>query len=172
MAQIDIQPKQGGMPWWAWLIGAIVLLAIAWWVIAAMWDNETRVGTEPYGTDRVATDVYDRDVAGLPIAEALSNPSYYDNQSISGAATVQSVVSDRAFWVGQSGQRMLVVLDQHNEAVDVNAGQEIALSGTVLSADEAANIQGIQSLEPQARQLLERENAFLYVNSPQGIAMR
>lgn len=37
MSEIDIERKEsGGIPWWAWLLGLLALLALIWYVTAAM----------------------------------------------------------------------------------------------------------------------------------------
>ncbi|MBU2136970.1 MAG: hypothetical protein KKA45_12325, partial [Alphaproteobacteria bacterium] len=38
MAEIKVERK--GLPWWAWLIMALIAVALIWWVVAEMGDDE------------------------------------------------------------------------------------------------------------------------------------
>ena len=100
----------------------------------------------------------------LPVAAILANPGQYGTQTVSGTARVTDVISDRGFWVEEGGQRMFVVIAEPQgaeQAVDINTGQTIRLSGAVREGSAAAQLTGV---EAEAQRTAQGQPAFLLVN--------
>ena len=125
MANIPVERK-AGTPWWLWLLGLLLLLALIFFLIEAFDD-------EPDGDEVVATDPVETvdPIVTPPVTEtALDLSDVY----------VTRVVSDRAFYVApgenQTGTETLVILNQDlspgtpgiEGQVDVNDGQRLNLS--------------------------------------------
>lgn len=135
MAEIPVT-KKSGIPWWVWLILALVVIAIAWWLIASGDDDvETAAVSEP--VPAVAP-------AG-PITDLTTITTAADRSALTGrevqltGAPVGDVVGDRGFYVGSGDQLVFVVLDQVptpgqpgvEGRYDVTTGQTINLTGSV-----------------------------------------
>ncbi len=74
------------------------------------------------------------------------------------------MISDRGFWVEDAGQRMFVVIAEPQsaeQAVDINTGQTIRLSGPVREGSAAGQVTG---LEQEAQRVAQGQPAFLMVN--------
>ena len=124
-----IPVERTGTPWWLWLLGALLLLALIWFLVSALGDDDDDVAVvdDPDPVEEVAT---------MPAVEetALDMSNLY----------VTRVVGDRTFFVSpseaMSDQETLVILDQNNSPnvvgiegqVDINPGQRISLTGGVM----------------------------------------
>ena len=165
MPELHLQRRQG-VPAWVWLLGALALALLAWAIFAAM-NNDRRAETAPQervAGERQALPALDAGV--LPVIVILSDPTGHMDRTVSGTATVAEVVSDRGFWLEENGQRLFAVIDEPaSEPKNINAGQRVRLTGRVLDANRAANMPGVQSLEQDARQILDRERAFILVDA-------
>lgn len=141
MAQLDIQKKQGAS-WIWWLIGLIVLALIIWWLVAGN-DNDAQVAEAPGAVAPVATAPAAAPAAAAPVTDVVivvtaPNPADFVGQHVElRGVHVQSVVSDKGFWVGPSDtQRLFAVRTNQtapftppNGAVD--PGQTVDLFGVV-----------------------------------------
>ena len=129
-----IPVERTGTPWWVWLLGALVLLALIWFLITALGDDDADVAVVDNDADVTVVEDPDPMVAATPPAvqaTALDLANLY----------VTRVVGDRTFFVAPSeemaDQETLVILDQNNSPdvvgiegqVDINPGQRIALTG-------------------------------------------
>ena len=139
MAQIDIEEKRGISPIW-WILGLIILVAIVWWIVAANNDGEGVVegapGTVvPAAVPAAATDA--DAVTDVMMLVDASAANLVGRQVHLDAVEVQSVVSDRGFWVGpDASQRLFVVRTNQSLPATppdgaVNQGQRVAVFGTV-----------------------------------------
>ena len=53
MPKVEIQRKRE-VPWWAWLLGVLVVAAIIWWIVAARTeDRDADIATAPQDGDRM-----------------------------------------------------------------------------------------------------------------------
>lgn len=138
MAEIPVT-KKSGIPWWVWLILALVVIAIAWWLIAS--------GDDDAETTAVQEPVPAVESAG-PITDLTTILNVADRSTLTGrevqltGVPVGEVVGDRTFYVGSGDQRVFVVLDEVatpgqpgvEGRYDVTTGQTINLSGSVQPA--------------------------------------
>ena len=139
MAEIKIEEKRGVSPLW-WILGLLVLAALAWWLLAGR-DRGDVADAEPVGTVGAAepaagaTTGAVTDLAlltgGAGAADLVGRNVRLEN------VPVQSVVSDRGFWVGSGeGQRAFVI--RANQTAPgtppdgaVDAGQQVSIFGMV-----------------------------------------
>jgi hypothetical protein len=72
MAEIPIQPKRGGSNIWPWIIGAIVLVLLLWYLLARRADTDDAT---PAGADTTKTTSV---MSARPLAAAhfVANPSW------------------------------------------------------------------------------------------------
>lgn len=137
MAEIRVERKAGGIPWWAWLLGALLLAALLFWLLS---DNEPRrVAAAPVPvivTETVVPVAVPVAVpisgapAAAPVAAGTSQPTdpitdlatildATDRASLVGRPVdvrnvrVLDVVGDRTFFVGTGpDRRAFVVLNE------------------------------------------------------------
>lgn len=180
MAEIHIEKKKSV---WPWIIAALVALLAIWALTQFMGRDERDVAavepvgtpvaeapapTEPVeaaGTPAATTADASGAIAALPVATILAGPAGYVGQEISGTARVTDVPTDRGFWIEQDGQRMFAVIakgENMEQAININAGQEIQLNGAAVhDANSIAQLGG--TLDEQAKQLVSGQQAFLVV---------
>ncbi|WP_412068111.1 hypothetical protein [Rubrivirga sp. IMCC43871] len=130
MANIPVE-RSAGTPWWLWLLGALLLGALLWFLIGAFGDDDV---DDAYVDDaEMVEDVDPVVVAGDMDADvdmALDMSNLY----------VTRVTGDRTFFVAASDDpnaaETLVILDQEASAapgiegqVDINPGQRVSLTG-------------------------------------------
>lgn len=171
MAEIDIERKDRSP--WMWIIGVLAALLLLWGLFELL-DGDDDVAEGPVATESVVTaPVVDPAVvtppaapdatAGevIPVAVIVATPSNFANQRVSGTARVAEVVSDRGFWIEDGGQRVFAIIDEPKpEIMNVNAGQTVRLNRAQVMTN-ASPVPG--DLEPQARQIIQGQPAFLYV---------
>lgn len=144
MAQLDIQRKEGGNMLW-WIVGLVVLAALAWWVVEAN-DRDTEISdgeiaaaaSAPLATNTMLPD--GNAITDLQtLAVASSAVDLAGHAVMLPGAPVARVVSDKGFWIGDtadsSAQVFVVRGDQGaaSSAPDgaVNAGSRVRVFGTV-----------------------------------------
>ena len=122
MANIPVERTSTGTPWWLWLLGALLLALLAWFLISALSDDDDVAVVE----DDVET------VA--PIAPIETTAMDLSN------LYVTRVTGDRTFYVAPNenatDDETLVILDQVASPdasgiegqVDVNPGQRVSLA--------------------------------------------
>jgi hypothetical protein len=153
MAQIEIEKKSGGTNWLWWIIGLIIAALLLWWLISAFSSHDanaaavtdtTAAMTAPVATTPVATTTNLPPAAGTPITDMAMLTTVNDTTGLVGRPVqltnvpVSNVVSDRGFWVGSSGSRVLAVrMDQLSPMTPpngaVNAGERVDVFGTLRS---------------------------------------
>lgn len=162
MPEVELQrrPDQG-TPWWAWLLGALVVFGLIWWAITATM-GPREVAQVPQGppeqTARAAA-------AALPVTTMRTNPNQYIGQSVTGMGTVAEVITDHAFWVEQNGERLLVVKDALIAMPELQPGQQVSLEGFVRDPKEMAQIPGMTDLEERTRTTLQAEPVFIHASA-------
>lgn len=183
MAEINVERKKKSH--WGWIIAALIALLVIWAVIEMLDRDGEEAAVAPAATSQVEpagppvaldppaanTELGPTtgDAAGaaavLPVAAILAGPTGYAGQEISGTAVVTDVPTDRGFWIEQDGQRMLALIAQApgmEQAINVNAGQRVELSGAVVH-DQASAAQVSGTLDEQSKQLIGNQPAFLLV---------
>ncbi|GHA73961.1 hypothetical protein [Cognatilysobacter bugurensis] len=176
MAEIKIEKKKSI---WPWILGALLVL-LAIWAFTQMGDREeveaaavapveapvaeAPVAVEPVGAvEPVETTA--NAAALLPVATVLAGPAGFVGQEISGTARVTDVPTDRGFWIEQDGQRIFAVIAKGpnmEEAINVNAGQEIMINGAAVH-DPSTLAQLGGTLDAEAQKLVTGQQAFLLV---------
>ena len=143
MAEIPVHKKEGGIPWWVWLILALIIAALLWWLFADHDRNE--VVTPPVATTEPVQPLATNDVGPITtIATLMSAPlsTMVGREVVLTGVPVESLEGDQAFYIGDSPtNRALVVFNEQptpNQAkegnVDVNPGSMVTLRGTVREA--------------------------------------
>lgn len=171
MAEIPVE-KKSGFPWWAWVLLALLLVALLWWLISAF-DNDDDVvvaDNAPVVEESMApvpVPVVADANASIDIASILANPQAYIGKTYTAdKVAVGEVATDRGFWITNGGKRMLaIVIDQPREVrVDINAGQDLRITGgTLMDATATASIPG-EPLDADTKALLAQEPIFLLVD--------
>ena len=137
MANIPVE-RTSGTPWWLWLLGLLLLLALIFFLIEAFDD-------EPDGDEIAAVETVDP-VVTPPVTEtALDMSNLY----------VTRVTGDRTFFVAPSedmaDMETLVILDQNMSPdapgiegqVDINDGQIVSLTGARMEPLGDMNLAGM-----------------------------
>lgn len=131
MANIPVEKKSG--LGWLWLILGLLLAAlILWWLLS---DGDDDV-EQPVTTDPV---VQTTDTAAVGTAGALAVGETFSIQN----ARVTELTGDMSFRVDDNGTERFVVFNQtptpnmaQEGEFDINPGQLVNLSGTVMSSDQ------------------------------------
>lgn len=150
MADIPVQKKTGfGMPWWLWLLLAILIIALLVWLLAD--DDDASVSAGQTQNTQLATPTQSRGVdrASGPVTSIAALVDATSNMAMAGRevdledVAVQSLAGDMAFWVGENpANRVFVVFDQQRTPdlnkegkLDINRGSSVNIEGIVLSAE-------------------------------------
>lgn len=143
MAEIPVH-KKGGIPWWVWLLLALIIAALLWWLLA---DNDRADPvTDPLVTETTPvideTVIADTTVGPITTMGALMGAplaSMIGREVVLTGVPVESLEGDQAFYIGDSPtNRALVVFNEQPTPgmamegnVDVNPGSMVTLRGTV-----------------------------------------
>ena len=158
--------KTSGVPWWLWLIAALLLLGLVWWLLAgrnddARADRETTapaaVASDPAvaatgldGAAPIAGTNVSAAVAQGPITELAVILDAQDRRSLIGrefqlsGVRVLDVVGDRTFWVGEGANRRVFAALKEvpppgwptDADIDINPQQTISFRGVVRDASD------------------------------------
>ncbi|MBW3624831.1 MAG: hypothetical protein KY468_15620 [Armatimonadetes bacterium] len=165
MPEVEIERRTGpAVPWWVWLLVALLVLGLLWWLLAANNAPQRVADTLPGTTTTTAGAPEGVDEAAvIPVDQIILVPANYLNQNVSGTTRVAEVISDRGFWIEENGQRIFVALAQGvpETPPDVNVGQRIFLTGTV---EEPDNTQ-VGGLEADAQKAIQGQPAFIRATS-------
>lgn len=133
MAQIPVEKKSSGLPWWGWLIALAVIVAVAWLLLAG--DNDEMVVADSNytsGTTAVAVS----DAGPITSLSALMNADAVIGQSVSlMGVQVQSADELGGLFIGdEEGRRAFV-----STAIPSGfaAGSRVNVTGTVQGGDTA-----------------------------------
>lgn len=135
MAEIPIERKTG-TNWLPWVIGLVLLALLLWWLLSRMGDPEpvVPVATTP---DVVAPAAAPAGVITDWSMLTGDAAALVGRQVALTSVPVQSVVSDRGFWIGPSeGERVFAIRTNQSAPVTppdgaVNTGQTVSVFGTV-----------------------------------------
>lgn len=162
MAEIPVE-KKGGIPWWVWLLLALLLLGLLFWLFAD--DDEAEI-VDPVAPVAVETDVGalpadDAALAGAaagtaagvaadgPITDLATIASATDDSLVGREVRLTNVLApavpeDAGFWVGEGSERVWVVLEEVRTPgtpiegrVNVDPGDRVDIIGTLRSNPEA-----------------------------------
>lgn len=169
MADINLERKERSV--WPWILGLLVLAALIWGA-TELFDRGPRV------TERVTETVTEptvempattpspeaRTTASLPVAQILASPTMYTTP-VDGQARVTEVVSDRAFWLEEGGNRILAVLDQPFRGTPaLSQGMMVRIEDGRVYTSSNLNQLPVQ-LEAEVHDLARQQTAILYVTS-------
>lgn len=147
MAEIKVT-KKSAVPWWAWLLLAVVAVALIWWAIATLGDDEESTAqTAPAVPAEQAAPAAAGDViTDVSTLLAANDPAALIGRQVRlDGVQIQEMVGDATFWIGPSAdQRVFVVLNEQIPSspsdvegrVNVNAGQTVDLQGSLRAADD------------------------------------
>jgi hypothetical protein len=164
MADIDLERRRRGMPWWLWLlIGLLILLLLLWW----LWpDGEDEVEFEQAPVTQSEPAASAR-TEGFALAAVLAAPGQYIGEELPEArVTVASVPTDRGFWIESAGARMLVIIEDQpaEQPKDINPGQTLRLTGgTFRDPSYVEEMQG-EGVSGATMDLVRQEEILLIVD--------
>lgn len=173
MTEIPVQHKEkSGVPWWVWLLAALLVLGLlVWWIaregdeeaVVAVPAAETVAAVEPVGTVPVADGAI-TDLAAITGAADLTAMTGREVRLT--GVPVESVVGDRGFFIGSGDQRAFVVLNEQRTPntpiegrYDVTAGQVVNVNGSIRRVSE------IESGGNPIQDLPAGQNAVIYAQS-------
>lgn len=186
MPEVDIQREpQRGVPWWVWVIGAVVLALIIWAIAQAITPDRRAGETPPEQVagqrqeDRAGLEEPDRpledragrqeptETAPLPIGSIQQNPEQYHGQEASGMVTVAEVVSDRGFWAEQDGNRIFVLDGETVPSADqLSAGQQIQLQGRIYrTGAEGFRMPQVEGMDQETARTLQEQPVFIHATA-------
>ena len=147
MTEIPIERKSSGVPWWVWLLGALLLIALLFWLLSDN-DREEVAAVAPVEQSAVVAPAAE---AGGPITDLATLTGAGGLAALVGrdvrlsAVPVTSVVGDRTFFIGEGNQRAFVVLNEQaapgNDVegrYDVRQGQLVDVNGVVRRTGDSA----------------------------------
>jgi hypothetical protein len=156
MAEIKVQRK--GVPWWAWLLLAILAIVLIWWAVEAFSGDDADEEMAPPATDAAVVDTAPVAAPGSPdgaagerITDIGALLDAEDPTALVGREVrledvrVLEMVGDATFWVGRgANDRMFVILDEQIPSpppdvegrVNVNAGQTVDIMGAVRASGD------------------------------------
>lgn len=177
MARIPVEKKNGGTPWWAWLLGLLLLAAVIWLLVSLFDGNDEDQALAPADTTAAYND-YDTTEAMGATGGTITSVSTLANGNATDLAgrqfrlsdmRVESVQGDQLFWVtpadagaGQgTGERYLVSLREQltpdqpgtEGRYDITEGQILTIHGSVREINETdasawgLDDEGLQDLE-------------------------
>ena len=160
MAEIPVEKKSGGIPWWVWLLLLLLLAALLWFLLAGNDDDDALVD------DDNAALIADPDDDGLPEVTDAAGPVITDlalitstpDGSLAGrevnltGVTAGSVPEDAGFWIMANSDaaeqdRVWVVLEEVRTPgtpiegrVDVDEGDVVDIVGVMRRAESGAPV--------------------------------
>jgi hypothetical protein len=167
MPELDIRPTRNTTgTGWAWVIGAVIVALIIWWVLAAaIGARQAALAPVPAPQQRVAgwrQNTAPLSTALLPLAAIRLHPDRYFGQSVAGVGTVTDVLAKRAFRIDQGGQSALVVTDDSLANMPaLHVGETVRLRGVVRSPQKVEQAPGMTLENPATLKLLQSEPAFI-----------
>ena len=164
MVEIPVEKKSSMA--WLWILLAPILAALLiWWIMADDGTVETTV-------DQTAVETVDADTQTnaqplpMTLAAITASPQSYVGQEFSGEVDVTGPLTDRSFWIENDGARMFaLIIDQPREVpLDINAGQQLAISGgTIRAGGTVSDVEGVP-LDEDTLEVLRDQDVFLIVD--------
>ncbi|WP_343343593.1 hypothetical protein WJT74_08250 [Sphingomicrobium sp. XHP0239] len=141
MAEIPVEKRSSGIPWWIGVLALLVVLGLAWWLLAANDDDDAAVDADAnaaeYSAD-TSTDTMAMD--DLDQTDTLAIGSSIDVENV----RVIELAGDMSFWAEIDGRRTFVIFDQEQTPsdmtegeFDINPGSILSMTGDVFASSEA-----------------------------------
>lgn len=171
MAEIPVE-KHSSTKWLWWLVAAILIALLIWWIAGDNDDAETAIAdtetVEAVSADRQANaDAQSGAGAGaLTLATIMAQPQSYVGREFSGEVGVAGPITDRGFWIESDGARLFaLVIDQPAEVpIDINAGQRLRIdNGTIRKGGDVSDVQGVP-LDNDTLKVIADQDVFLIVD--------
>lgn len=136
MADINIQKKEGGgTPIWLWLLGALLLLALLWFLLRGC-ENEPEV-VAPVADTTAQVAPVETDYTEF---DTMAETDYTAGRNVMMSGVVESVPFDEAFFLRTASNRVVLVRmtpTGTESNIDVNRGDSISVRGTTEDLPEA-----------------------------------
>ncbi len=177
MANRDRRSRRGAaLPGWAWLgMGLAVILVL--WAIVEVTTPEREVGVvrpservagerQVIGGDTPGPAVGELGTELVPLASITRQPADYAGREVTMTGTFAGAATERAFWLEQEDQRILIVTEEASpEWPRMAAGQRINLTGTVRSSIISRDLPSLVNVEETTRELALSQPAFVELDS-------
>ena len=98
----------------------------------------------------------------VELTAVAPQPANFIGATVKGTVQVESVISDRGFWVTSDGNRIFAVLreaEPPREKIDINAGQTLSLTGLLVDGEDYNRVIG--TFEADAKQALKEQPYFI-----------
>ncbi|MEN3971973.1 hypothetical protein WJS89_04765 [Sphingomicrobium sp. XHP0235] len=140
MAEIPVEKRSSGIPWWVWVLALLAIIALVWWLIAANDDDaaaDADADAVEYSADP-SNDIMVMDDTELTDVLAIGSSIDVDN------VRVTELAGDMSFWADIDERRTFVIFDQEQTPADmtegefdINPGSMLSITGDVFASDEA-----------------------------------
>ncbi|MFW5972633.1 MAG: hypothetical protein ACOCTG_01460 [Bacteroidota bacterium] len=170
MARIPVEKKNGGVSWWPWLLGLLLLAALIWLLVSLFDGGEDDYADLPADTTTTyATPPMD-DTGGTitSLATILDDPNPTTlvgrDVRVSGV-TASSVTGDSTYWIHNPDEgvdrRVFVVLYELGESesgmgtgadgqYNVDEGEDMTVEGEVMAVDnDDPDVWGVTDADEQ-----------------------
>jgi hypothetical protein len=118
MAKIPVKRKQGGMPWWAWLLIALAVFVLIWLLFSFFNDEPATEPIEPIPESSPEARVGEGlAMTPLTVITAPVLADEFGRQVRLETVQVQRSTGDKSLWLGPSKDQQLLVLLQEIRAL-------------------------------------------------------
>lgn len=180
MAEIPVERKTG-IPWWAYVLGLVVLLALIVLLMRGCGTTTTGALDKPDGPARISAQGVGT-ATGERVTDVNVFGSAVDKKSLEGRdvelqnVSVKRVLSDRVFTVTAGTDEMFVMLDNRlntgaaEEAIQTRPGQMVNLSGNFQGVpDEQTKEELGRGLNQQEYQQMKGQQIYLHATQARNV---
>lgn len=172
MANIPVERTgSSGMPWWAWLLGLVLLLGLVWLIFMTTGDDTADTQTTAADTTEQAEERRDDGVLTDPVAVANApNPRVYEGREVRfDDMRVEVAYSDSLFYAvpatEQVDRRFFVVLGDPGRfgptgATNLSVGDRVTVHGRLSPPDRDA-LQSWEVAEDERARLDRLEDYYI-----------
>lgn len=161
-----VEPRRGIN--WVWILLILLLVALLlWW----LWPEAAVEEPVDVGVTEVEPiePITPAPAPAIPVetilvVEIVEAPEAWIGRTVEGQAQVESVPTDRGFWIQADGQRLFAVLDDQGDEVPIHvqSGQTLRISeAEVHGTEDLEEVSG--NLDPDTREILQGQEIFLTV---------
>ncbi len=176
MAEIPVQRKRGGLPWWLLLLGLLGLLLLSVLLMrgcnSAGVTNTNDNANAMVGNDKAAsggestsTNITDLNIFG----NTTDKQSLVNRRVDLTDARIARVLSDRVFTITSGSGEMFVMLDENldssggrEQQIRMRPGQLVNLGGTFQRVPSEEQVRGERELD--AREYAQMANQHVYLH--------
>lgn len=181
--RVKVYEQRKGRPWWLLLLPLLAIPLLLWWFnrgdddrgVARNTETEQEARTGAVGGAGAAA-TGDELTDFLPVYGAENRGTYANRRVNVSDASVQRVLSDRMFTVGNgSGRELFVMLDSSLDAggaenrVQIRPGQRLSMTGTLMAPPSAeTRAERLQGLAQGEADQLMREQVYVHATRVSG----